>query len=224
MKLLPILALALTTAFAARADVVIEQKIESAMINGNMVMKVKGDQARMDMPSPAGPVTVLINFKTGEMTTLMSAQKMAVKMDMKMAKQAAEAQQKAAGIDPSKMEKPKATGTTEKVGDYTADVYDFTVGQMNGKIWAAKDYPNVDVLKAELKKISEATSMGFDPGKMDVPGMVVKSQVTTAAGAITTTLISAKQQDVAATEFNVPEGYTEMKMPTAPGAAPAPAK
>jgi len=216
MKLLPFLAVLVTTILAARADVVIEQKIESAMTNGSMIMKIKGDLARIDMPSPAGQVTVIMNFKTGETTMLMHSQKIAMTVDMKAAKEAAAAQQKAAGIDPTKFEKPKATGTKEKIGDWTADVYDFTVGAMSGKIWAAKDYPNAQVLKDEMKKISEARASGIDPSKMDVPGMVVKSQITTPGGPVTTTLVSAKQENVADTEFAIPAGYNEMK-----GAAPA---
>lgn len=218
MKLLPILALFAITAWNAHADVVIEQKLESAMVNGNMIMKIKGDQARIDMPSPAGQVTVLMNIKTGDMTTLMHAQKIAMKMNMNAMKAQSEAAQKAAGIDPSKVEKPKATGTTEKVGEWTADVYDFNAGGTTGKIWAAKDYPNAQILKDELKKLSAASSSGFDPNKLDVPGMVVKSQMTTPAGPVTSTLVKATQEPVADSEFSIPAGYNEMKMPTAPGA------
>src|SRR5437660_591554 len=109
--------LLLAAAFA-RADIVIEQKMESAIINGNVTMKVKGDNARMDMPSPlGGNVTTLMNFKTGDMVTLMHQQKMAMKMNLADVKKQQEAGQKALGVDPSKIEKPKSTGAKEKVGD-----------------------------------------------------------------------------------------------------------
>mgnify|MGYP006175120069 CR=1 FL=1 len=36
------LALLLAASLTVRADVVIEQKMESAMLNGNMTMKIKG--------------------------------------------------------------------------------------------------------------------------------------------------------------------------------------
>jgi hypothetical protein len=219
MKLLPFLALTIATVLTAHADVVIEQKVESAMTNGSMIMKIKGDQARIDMPSPAGQVTVIMNIKTGDLTTLMHAQKMAMKMNMNAVKQQSEAAQKAAGLDPSKMEKPKATGATEKIGEWTADVYEFNAGGATGKIWAAKDFPNAQALKDELKKLSAASSSGFDPNKMDVPGMIVKSQMNTPAGAVTSTLVKAAQTPVADSEFAIPTDYNEMKMPTAPGAA-----
>ena len=216
MKILLSLALVFTAALAAHADVVIEQKLESSMINGSMVMKIKGDQARIDVPSPMGQSTILMNFKTGEMTMLMHAQKMAMKMSLEAMKE----QQKAAGVDTSKLEKPKATGATEKVGNWTADIYEFNLGGSTGKIWAVKDFPNVQLLKNELKKMSEASAAGFDPSKLDVPGMIVKYQMNTPAGIITTTLIKAGQEPVADSEFAVPAGYNEMKMPTAPAPAP----
>ncbi len=220
MRILHFFTLIIATAVAVHADVVIEQKMESAAVNGIMVMKIKGDQARIDVPSPVGQTTILMNFKTGEMTTLMHAQKLAVKMDLKAMKQQAEAQQKAAGSDTSKIEKPKATGAREKIGEWTADVYEVNVSGMTGKVWAARDYPNVQLFKDEMKKISDASASGFDAAKMDVPGMVVKSEMSTAVGPMTTTLIKAKLEPVAASEFAIPPGYTEMKMPTVPGAVP----
>src|SRR5207247_7116238 len=101
----------LLVACLARADIIIEQKMESAIINGTVTMKLKGDQARMDMPSPlGGNVTTLINFTTGDMVTLMHQQKMAMKMNLADVRKQQEAGQKALGVDPSKIEKPKATG------------------------------------------------------------------------------------------------------------------
>lgn len=214
MKLLPFLALLLTTVLAVHADVVIEQKVESAQLNGNMTMKIKGDQARIDTPSPAGQATTIMNTKTGDMTTLMHSQKMAVKMNMNAMRQQA-------GLDSSKLEKPKATGVTEKVGEWTAEIYEFSTNGVSGKAWVAKDFPNYEAFRDELKKVSAASAGGMDISKMDLPGMVVKTQVNIPGmGALTSTLISAKQAPVADTEFAIPSGYTEMKMPTLPNAAP----
>ncbi len=217
MKYLPSLALLLAASVLARADLIVEQKMESAAMNGNVTMKIKGDQARMDMPSPAGQATVIMNIKTGEMTTLMHAQKMAMKMNINAMKQQSEALQKQAGIDPTKLEKPKATGVVEKVGEWTAEIYEFNVGSASGKLWVAKDFPNAQAIKDQLQKASAATSGGFDPSKLDVPGMVVKTQMATAGGAMTITLVKALETPVADSEFTLPTGYQEM---TIPGAAP----
>ena len=217
MKKFFVIAPVILASFIARADVIIEQKMESAVMNGNMTMKIKGDNARMDMPSPVGGnVTVIMNTKSGDMTTLMHAQKMAMKMNMNDAKKQIEA----SGIDPSKTEKPKATGVSEKVGEWTADVYEFNMSGMTGKIWAAKDFPNAKSIKDQMAKMSAASAGGFDVSKLDVPGMVVKTQMTTPVGAMTTTLVKASESPVEDSEFVIPTGYNEMKMPTFPGSTP----
>ena len=219
MKTLLCITTLFVTAAFVRADVTIEQKMESAMMNGNMTMKIKGDNARMDMPSPVGGnVTVIMNMKSGDMTTLMHAQKMAMKMNMNDAKKQAEAAQKAAGIDPTKMEKPKATGTKEKVGAWDTEVYEFNLGGTSGKLWVAKDFPDAQVIKDQMNKMSNAAPGGFDPSKMDVPGMTVKTEIKTPVGNMTTTLVKVSQDPVADSEFVAPQGYNEMKMPTLRGA------
>ncbi len=222
-SLLLIVPLIFAAAFA-RADIIIEQKMESAIINGNVTMKVKGDQARMDMPSPlGGNVTTLMNFKTGDMVTLMHQQKMAMKMNLSDVKKQQEAGQKALGVDPTKIEKPKSTGQKEKVGDYDTEIFEMNQGSLQAKMWIAKDFPNAQAIKDQMMKLSSSMGgAGFDPSKVDVPGMVVKSEVSTPVGKMTITLVKAKEEAVDEAEFKQPEGYQEMKMPTLPG-APAPA-
>ncbi len=228
MKLLLRIASLFLAAAFSRADIVIEQKMESAMINGNVTMKVKGDNARMDMPSPlGGNVTTLMNFKSGDMVTLLHQQKMAMKMNLSDVKKQQEAGQKALGVDPSKIEKPKATGTKEKVGDYDAEIYEMNQGTLQAKLWIAKDFPNAQSIKDQMMKLTSSMGgAGFDPSKLDVPGMVVKSEVNTPVGKMTITLIKAKEEAVDEKEFVKPEGYQEMQMPKLPGAeapaAPAP--
>ena len=220
-RLLCIIPLVLLVA-AARADLVIVQKMESAVINGEVTMKVKGDQARMDMPNPlGGNVTTLMNFKSGDMLTLMHQQKMAMKMSLNDVKKQQEAGQKALGVDPSKIEKPKTTGKTEKVGEYDAEIFEMSQGGVQAKLWVAKDFPNAQAIKDQMNKLSSSIGgAGFDPSKVDVPGMVVKSEVNTPVGKMTVTLVKAKEEPVEDSEFKQPEGYQEIKMPTmpAPGA------
>jgi len=224
MKPLRLLAPLLFAAAFARADIVIEQKMESPVINGIVTTKVKGDQARMDMPSPlGGNVTTLMNFKSGEMVTLMHQQKIAMKMNIAALKKQQEAGQKAFGVDPSKMEKPKATGQKEKVGDYDTEVFEMKQGTLEAKLWIAKDFPNAQSIKDQMAKLSSSMGgAGFDPSKLDVPGMVMRSEVNTPVGKMTITLVKAKEEAVDEKEFIKPEGYQEMQMPTLPG-APAPA-
>jgi len=117
MKKILLLPLILLSSLCARADVVIEQKIESTAMTGNMIMKIKGERARLDMPkTAAGEMSVVMDFKTGDMTVLIHSQKMAMKQNIEAAKKQAEVQQKAAGLDPSKIAKPVSTGKKRKSG------------------------------------------------------------------------------------------------------------
>ena len=207
-----------------RADIVLEQKLESQMISGNITTKIKGDQVRIDSPSPLGGTqTTIIDNKSGQMTSLIHAQKMAMKMNISTLKQQSEAAQKAMNMDPSKMEKPKATGTKEKVGEWNTEVYELNFGGMANRLWVSKDFPNYKVINAKMTAFSNQMSGGMmDPSKFDLGGMVVKSETNTPAGKLTTTLVSAREQNVEASEFAIPQGYTEMQMPQMPaGAAPA---
>ena len=226
MKLILRLAPLFLAAVFARADVTIEQKMESARINGNVTMKLKGDRARMDMPSPfGGNVTTLMDFKSGEILMLLHQQKMVTKLTMadvqKQDKKAADS----VGMDSSKIEKPKATGKTDKVGDFDTEIFEMNQGTLQAKLWIAKNFPNAQAIKDQMMKLSSAMGgAGFDPSKVDVPGMVVKSEVTTPVGKMTITLVKAKEEPVDEKEFAKPEGYQEMQMPKLPGAnAPVPA-
>jgi hypothetical protein len=205
----------LTISATSFADVVIEQKLESGFVNGNMIMKIKGDKARMDMPAgDAGDITVLMDTKSGQMATLMHSQKMAMKMNLDTAKKAAEQQAKAQNIDPSKMEKPKSTGKTEKVGQWDAEVYEGKLGDSPAKFWVAKDFPNYKNIMEQMNKLSAATgSAGFDPSKLDLGGMIVKSEMSGPTGKVTTTLVKATEEAVDDSVFKMPEGYKEMALP-----------
>jgi hypothetical protein len=90
-------------------------------------------------------------------------------------------------------------------------------GALQAKLWIAKDFPNAEAIKQQMMKLSSSMGGGgIDPSKIDVPGMVVKSEVSTPVGKMTITLIKAKEEPVDEKEFVQPEGYQEMKMPTLP--------
>jgi hypothetical protein len=221
MKKLLVCVPLLLAALMVRADLVVEQSIESPFMNGKSVTKIKGDQMRIDSPMPGGgSVSSIVNSATGDATTLIHAQKMAMKMNINaMQKQL----QQATGQDPKNISKPKATGQKEKVGQYDAEIYEVSVAGQAIKMWAAKDYPNAQALKDQMNKLAKASSGGmFDPAQFDVPGMVVKTEMTTPQGKIVSTLVGVREEPVAATEFEVPAGYQSMQMPQIPQ-APAPA-
>lgn len=82
-----------------------------------------------------------------------------------------------------------------------------------------KDFPKFAEINAVSDKLGKA--MGNPMAKMapqaaDFGGMVVKSEMTTMGKNISTSLVSAKEQELDAKEFTAPEGYSEMKMPALP--------
>jgi hypothetical protein len=200
---------------SSRADVTVVQTLDSAMMKGEMVMKVKGDKARTDMPAGMmGNMTVLMDVKAGESITLMHGPKMMLRMKTGDAMAAA-----AAAVDAAKIEKPKATGQKEKVGVWDTEVFEAETGMGPARMWVAKDFPNYAAVQKELKRISEATTKGrtFDPSNFDMGGMVVKSEMSSPVGKIISTLVRVETKNLDAKEFEVPQGYTEQKMPAIPG-------
>jgi hypothetical protein len=215
MKLAIAFSTLLLSVALVRADFVIEQKIESAMINGALVYKIKGDNARVDMPNPlGGKTTTIINGATGDMTTLMEAQKMAMKMNLKDIQKAAAA---AAQPDLSALA-PKPTGEKEKVGEWNTEIYEVKVGETTVKMWVAKDFPNGKAIREAMSKTAKSMAGGgFDPSKFEVPGMTVKTEAGTPIGKMVTTLLSVKEEVIPESEFVVPPGYTTMPAPTGLG-------
>ena len=216
MKKLLLTTTVLLTAFAVRADIIITQKMESAMMNGEMTMKIKGEKGRVDMPAgPAGAMSMIIDGVTGDVSTVMHGQKMVMKMGGAQLKSAVE-QAKKAGGDVA-VEKPKATGTKEKIGQWDTEIFETKSGGQSGRIWVAKDFPNAAKIKAEMMKMSKAMGQSaMDAATMDLPGMPVKTEVETPVGKMTMTITKAVEQPVDAAEFEVPKDYKEMAMPAIP--------
>jgi hypothetical protein len=57
---------------------------------------------------------------------------------------------------------------------------------------------------------------GLTPDLSTLPGVPVKTEVETNGQKITMSLISAKEQDVDPSQYTVPAGYSEVKMPAMP--------
>ena len=142
----------------ARADVIIEQKVESSVMSGPTTTKIKGDMLRVDSDMPGmGKVTTILDLTKGKSTMLMHSSKMAMQMDLNALKKKAQAVS-------TGTEKPKPTGQKEKVGDWNTEVYEMKTGEMPVKLWLTKDLPNSAALKEQMNKLTKAAAMGVDPG------------------------------------------------------------
>jgi hypothetical protein len=226
MKHLPLLLTLALTAVASRADLIVEQKVEGPMPPGNIVIKVKGDNLRIDMPSgPMGAMTMLMNVNTGDSVNLIHGQKMAMSISGAQTKAMMEMMKKQApGGAEAAAPKLQATGKKEKVGEYDAEIYTWSGGGANQTLWVVKDYPGFDKFKDELTKLNKAAASGFAQGAQPdfstLPGMVVKTVAESAGTKLTSTLVSVKQEPLDAALFEAPKDYQSMAQPTLPGAAP----
>ena len=216
--LLAFLAVPVIFITTASADWVIESKIESPQMNSATTTKVKGDKLRVDIPNgPAGAMSSIMDTKTGDSVQLIHGQKMAVKTNAAMMKQAMEAAKQKAGAGAAP--ELKATGQSEKVGDYDCDIYTWGDGATSTKIWVAKNHPQAAALKMFEKQMRSgffgAAQMGPDTTKL--AGPAIKTETTMQGSKITSTITSIKEQDVDTKEFDVPADYQSMALPGAPG-------
>jgi hypothetical protein len=200
----------------ASADWVLETKIESPQVNSAGVMKIKGDKLRVDMDAgPAGAVSSIIDSATGDTIQVLHSQKMAMKMSSAQIKQAMEA----AGQMPKKDAPPvpaaKATGEKEKIGDYECEIYTWTDGPTSVRLWIAKGHPHAAALQAMDKKMRSGVlgAMQKGPDTSLLPGPSLKTETTIGGVKTTNTVISVKEQDLDAKDFEVPAGYKDMALP-----------
>jgi Tfp pilus assembly protein PilO len=82
---------------------------------------------------------------------------------------------------------------------------------LGGKLWVAKNYPNFERIRVQLKQMEQSPAMKMaqaqGPATSDLPGMVVKSQSQAFGETITETLISAKEEPANPANYDVPEAY-----------------
>ena len=204
----------------ARGDFVVQQRIESPDQNGIQTLKFKGDQYRKDMPTArVGEVSIIQNIKTGTRIIMIHRQK-AARIESFPDLEREFGQTNNVGNEPG----PKLvyTGKSERVGDYDAGIYAWTNNQgVVGTFWVATNYPHYSEFWSVIKKINQSPvgqlTKKTEPDTSALPGMVVKSKRETPAGEATVTLISAKDEPVAASDFQIPGDYRVIGLPVTPG-------
>lgn len=215
------LALPLLLATTASADWVIESNVESAKVNGVMTIKVKGDKMRMDIPNERiGAVSSIVDTKTGDTLQIVHAQKMAMKMDGEAVKKMITNAREKAGIKDGDANELKATGETEKVGEYDCEIYTWSNGTISKKFWVSKNHPQAAALKELEKRMRSGLfgGMQMGPDATILPGAVLKTETTTPAGITRSIVTAIKEQDLDPKDFEVPEGYQTMAAPVPPAA------
>lgn len=211
MKRWLFLVVVLAAATFARAGLVLEQEVDQS--GGPMPGKTKltisisGDETRVDVGDQFSSIA---NVKTGEVTSLIHPQKIAMQLPKgamdEMRKQAAK-----------KVSKPnlKPTGRTETISGYRCEEYTGTLGGLELTYWVTKDVPDYQSIRDQIEKTSGADPLKGALGNgSDLPGLPVRTIVKSPEmGSSTMTLVSIKSEDVPASKFTVPEGYKTMAVP-----------
>jgi len=195
----------------AWADWVIESKIEGGATAGNAVTKIKGDKIRMDLSQGRfGPTSVILDGKTGDMINLMHTPKVVMKISGAAFKEQMTAAGK--GKDPAANPKPEPTGQKEMVGGYECEIWKRTSEKGTVTFWVVKNHPQEAALKVLAKTVGTLSGEG-DNG---LPGQILRTTRDLGQLQVRTEMISIKEQEVDAKEFEAPEGYREMSAPSAP--------
>ncbi len=202
----------LAVAAVGWADLVIVQKVEGGGQSGEQTIKIKGDKARSDL---AQTVSMITDGATGDMVTLMHAGKTYLKVPATQTKAMMEQLQKMRpATEPAKLQ---PTGRKEKIGDYECEIFTSNLGALSVTYWIAKDFPNYPAVLAQLEKFQSgaisAMGKGTMPALKDFPGMAIKTEIDLSGKKTTTTVVSAKEENVDPAIFNIPAGYKEMTSP-----------
>jgi len=223
----------LVAAGAALGDEVIVQEVDGMAQNGQMTIMVGPEKVRTDISPQMSTIT---DVATGSVTSLMHAEKAYIVISAAATKAlvaAATAQpgQTAPPASPAaspedtslsslaSMHSPAlhSTGKTQKINGYSAEEYTFTNGNMKATYWLTKNFPNAGMVIDALAKMKKgglaSIASGFTPDITPQMGVPLKTEFEMNGQKISTILLSATEQAVDPAEYQVPGGYTEMKMP-----------
>lgn len=224
MKRLLVLAFFLPILHRAIADLVVGQRIEETGQTGTTAtLRLKGNKLRVDLETPTGPVSSVMDLDTGDSVRLMHDQKVMTRLSGAQAKETIDFLRKEAGKKTeTRSGKPEAAGRKERIGEFLTEV--FTWNGANGvqTIWVTKELPNYAKVKEQFDRISKSAS----PELTSLPGVVVKTEVEREGKKFTATVLSVKEEEQNPALFEPPPDYREsekrVKPNTAPPAEPAP--
>ena len=206
-----------------------DQAAEAAGAGTNITIKIKGDRARIDA-SPQ--VTTIFDGKTGEVITLLNDQKTIVRISSDKMKAVTDMlnkfSSKKAAPEKSKL---TPTGQKETVNGYETEQYTYDAPDFKAIYWIAPNYPNGAAILAQLQSIKsefwDAANTRM-PDFRDFPGLPIRTRMIIGkedqadksspsavdhATEITSTITSVNQDPISDSEFTVPGGFKETKLP-----------
>ena len=201
-----------------RADLTMEQQSSDTNRTVVTIAKLHGNMMRMEQPTNG--LIVIENLATRDAFTLLTNKTYLKRWGSEVKWEVQEELKHSHGTN--EIDHPPAaavdTGKSEPMNGYDAEVYTWT-GAFGVKetLWVAMSYPNYTAIRTELAKLDVFNDAGphrnAQPVLSHLPGMVVKSQTEIKGHTVTTTLISTKLDDLDASLFGVPAGYTAWKRP-----------
>jgi Domain of unknown function (DUF4412) len=206
-------------AIASRADLTITQQIEreaaAQPATLTMTAKIKEGKMRLDL-NPQ--MSSIVDLKTGDMISLMHNQKLALTIPGASIKSLQQAYAKKAqeSID-AKRSPPKSTGRKDKISGYACEEFETTAEGASVRLWITKELPNGEKLMSELSSLS-----GVDPFRgfhkdQQLPGFPIRTVVSGAEiGKTIVTVLEIRQDEIASSEFVVPESYRMIRAPALP--------
>ena len=208
----PLLAAFLLSTTIVRADLVIVQRVDGGGQAGEQTIRIKGDKARADL---AQQISTITNGATGEVVTLMHAQKTFLKISAAQTKAMMEQMKK---LQPN-AEPPKLTptGTKEKISGYDCEIFTANLGTVMVTYWIARDFPNYLAVLAQMENMRagsiSAMGKGLMPELKDFTGMQIKTELDMGGQKVTTVLVSVKEENVDPASFEIPTDYKEVNAP-----------
>ncbi|MEY2498436.1 MAG: hypothetical protein QOD12_1992 [Verrucomicrobiota bacterium] len=195
----------------ARADLTIVQQVEGGGPVSAITIKLKGDKARME----AAQMTTIMDGKTGDVLTLLNAQKKFVRISGDKAKAIAEMASKYSGTT---AEKPKltATGRKETINGYETDEYVWETPKLKASYWIAPKYPDGVAIMKQLQAATPTLWNDIAKGMLDyhdLPGIALRTKIKMGNKDITSTITAIKQDPLNDAEFSPPSDFQELKIP-----------
>ena len=197
------------------------QTVDGAGQLQQVTMKVKGDKARVEIGSQ---MTTIIDSKTGTVINLMNEKKVAMTIPGDKAKAMAEMAKSFVKEEAPDQPAPKPTGKKETINGYETQEYVSDSPKFHASYWVASTYPDYANILQQMTVLQKGAFASLTKGMPDyhaLPGMPLRTHVKTSnEHEVTSTIKSISVSPLPDTDFTVPTGYSEMKMPELPSNKP----
>ncbi len=223
MKQSPLLVLLLAASAFARADLTMVNEIESDGQKQEMTMKIKGQEALVDMNAQ---MSVLLDGETGDSVMLMHQQKKAMTIpgaSVKAMLEQVKAAQPSASTDPKTALTPN--GKSETINGFKTVGYDYAQGGLQAEYYLAPDFPDLAQTLAQLQAFQQSGTNSLAGGAANIdlttfPGFPIRTIMKTGGKTIVSTVKTINRDDLPASVFEVPADYESASMPQMPNPQP----